>query len=243
MNKLIQQYLAYKSNVWSKTTLRSETYRLASVSSILNLAPMEVYTALSKDLGRYSVLTTWIRIVSFLEWCSNQVEGQPGKTQEITQSAKAFRAFRTENPRLFSGCYTRKAPKISYSEAKNRILKLRTPFKEKALQLLETGMRFGESGTLDNSVVIGKGNKRRQIFLGEIKDIVEVDYNLFYRELRKIGLKPHDLRKLFASQLVDNGANEFQLTQIMGWENINTAQAYIRTDHKKLESLVNKIRN
>lgn len=52
-------------------------------------------------------------------------------------------------------------------------------------------------------------------------------YSTFLRELKKVGLKPHDLRKLCATELKRQGMSDIDLMKAMGWESITTAKAYL----------------
>ena len=89
----------------------------------------------------------------------------------------------------------------------------------------------------------GKGSKVRKVFGTDTckHDQAGVTYSQFYRALKKVDLKPHDLRKVFLTEAVAQGATHFELCKLAGWASINTASSYIGVKDKTLEELVDKI--
>lgn len=79
------------------------------------------------------------------------------------------------------------------------------------------------------------GERVRSFFIGKPKglDISRQRAGQIIKDLgtkiNKPNLHPHALRSTYANSLVYMGVNESTLTYYMGWTNINTAVAYIKT--------------
>ncbi len=232
MKNLIDAYLDDMKLAWSPATVRSEKYRLSVVAEGLDGDPAHLW-ALIKDRAPYTKVTIWIRVCAFWDWLIDK--GHKNENE--------YKKFREKNKRLFKNKYVRRMPKLTFKEATARInLISDIPSREKAKELIKTGMRYSESFTLQDGYVLGKGGKSRRVFYSSSKGSKDsIKYTKFWREVKKVGLKPHDLRKLCLNRLVDKGANEFELCQIAGWSNLNTAASYIRTDETKLQKLMEAV--
>lgn len=235
--ELLNKYLESKVLSWAPSTLRSEKVRLAAALTALNeLTPTQYYQKLvSEGLKPYTIKTIFIRLRKFLLEI-NELE-----------KYKSYNDFMSSHQRLFKYAYTKERVKITFEEALKRIDKIPSvTAKAKALQLLYSGMRFSESKTLDeNNEIVGKGGKRRAVY-GVIERFngsgAELSYSGLYASLKKVGLKPHTLRKLAAQRLVQLGASSMDLMEVMGWSSINTATSYLQNENNKgrLESLMKR---
>ena len=226
----IDSYIQDMELRWSETTKRSERARLERWAPAIDGNPATLWAAV-RHLAPYSRTTTWTRVVAYVDW-TIETGHQTGPNP--------YRAFRSKNFKQFKNTYQRRVPQLSFEEAVARINTLSAPgIREKALQLLYSGMRWSESLTLQDGWVIGKGGKRRRVpqRAQGVSAPLSSSYHAFYRELRKVGLKPHDLRKLALNHYVAAGANPFELAAIAGWSSINTAQSYIETLGVRLEQL------
>jgi hypothetical protein len=233
--ELINKYIKSQKQSWTDTTLRSECYRLRTVAKLVSDVSnaKRVHDELSNCLKPYSLVTTWTRLVQYYDWLIEQglVEGE-----------NPLKAFREKNKRLFKNSYVRKPASLSFEEARNRVnLLMGTPYFGLATFLLETGCRYTESLGFDGEYVVGKGGKKRRVYTGRKNPSFKHSYAAFYNALKKVGLKPHDLRKIALSKLVEYGANVFELCEIAGWSSLNTAQSYIKANDKKLEGLVGQL--
>lgn len=230
MLNLIEKYIEEHTLAWSESTKRSEKYRLHKLADILDGNPERLWEAL-KEKSPYTKLTTWIRVVKFWEWLllNNYKDGN-----------NAYDSFKKKNSRIFKNVYVRRSPRITFNEAYQRIRNINDlQSRKKAEELLKTGMRFSESLTLQDGWVYGKGGKSRRIYGGDFeRNTYTKSYDNFRRQLRRVGLKPHDLRKICFNNLVSKNVNEFELCAIAGWSNINTASSYIKLDEKRLEKLM-----
>ena len=238
--QLIETYINYHKNAWAPCTLKAEQSRLNAVFTNYSAAlatPESLYVALLPVMKRYSIKTLFIRLSDFYEWGI--------KRGLVIQKENYYKTFLIEYANRFKHVYTPKKVDISYIEAQQRIATISNEYglRNKAVQLLSTGMRFTESYTLKDEHVLGKGEKRRRIFNIPVSTGVtpDVTYWPLYRALKKVGLTPHMLRKLAATQLART--NKFRpedLCHIFGWSSIQTASIYLQP--KKDSELNNLIK-
>jgi integrase len=223
LNK-IQTYLNSKERVWAASTLKSETARLTKLAPYITGDALVLWEGLiALGYEPYSRTTAWIRVVQF--W----TEAAPGPNP--------YAIFKDKNPKLFSQTYQRRVPKMTFAAAEAALTTIEdAAVRAKCLQLLHTGMRWKESDSLSDGHVLGKGNKVRRIFASSAA--IHAPYNKVREALATHGLTPHDLRKLFAMELVRRGATVFQLKKALGWSNLNTAQSYIEADDSEIEALI-----
>lgn len=234
MKGLIDLYLDSKKNAWEATTLQSETARLHTIADRLDGNAPKLWAYMDEvRLGSYTRLTVWCRVTAFYDWLIEK---------GIVHGANPYSSWRASNARLFKNMYVRKTAKLSFAEAKERIAKIPDPAsKDYALGLLSSGLRYCEPARITDGVVKGKGGKMRVVFGAKQQRAFKYNksYYTFRRHLAEVGLKPHDLRKVFASSLVKNGANEFDLLEVMGWESLETAKSYVGARKKEeLKKLV-----
>jgi integrase len=219
MQDAIKRYLEDKELAWSATTKKAEGYRLAAVAAHLSKGPESLWKNI-QHLAPYSRVTLWTTVTAFFSWL------KPSETNP-------FRVFRAKNKRLFKNCYVRRPAKLSIEEA-HKAIALISDAESKALALfiIESGCRFAESQTFDGGWVNGKGNKRREVLNHSAKPVnYGKSYATFRRELAKVGLKPHDLRKIHMTWLASQGADSFQLKAVAGWSDIKTAESYVNAAH------------
>lgn len=228
MKDLIDKYIEDHTLSWAPTTLKSERHRLYALDVQLTTTAVQLWEKLVSTKKPYSRVTTWTRVVDFYQWCldNKKIEGE-----------NHYALFRRKNARLFKNQYQTKTPNITFQEAAKRINKLSEPYsKSLAIQILGSAERYSEATQQETASIIGKGNKRRRSYrpTGRTNSSI-LSYSSFRRHLAKTGLKPHDLRKLAATRLVEAGVSEADLLEIMGWSSIITAKAYLQP--KKQEQL------
>lgn len=228
---MVSKYLQEHSLAWSASTLKSEASRLKAIEKALDGNPTHLWSLLTHKKP-YTRTTTWTRVVHYWDWLIEKGQVKDGKNP--------YREFRRKNARLFRNVYVRRVPDISYQDAVTRINKLDDPqVKAKALQLLSTGCRWAESFTYKDGEVIGKGGKRRRVYGNDVRrPRFTRSYGYFWKQLAKVELKPHDLRKIFFNEVVNNGASVFELCTLAGWSKLDTAQSYIKANEKRLEKIV-----
>ncbi len=222
-NKLIDLYLESKALAWEQSSINSEKARLNANIGAFKMSAEAYYYKMLVTKKPYTIKTTFIRLSDFTQWMIDNDHSPAIKNQ--------FRIFLKTNKKLFKGAYEKEVLDVSFQEARQRIEAIKDQgLKAKALQLLLSGSRWTESSTLDNNgIVQGKGRKRRRLFNVDRVEF-EGSYKTFLSKLkRETGLKPHSLRKLFATNLVDNGITEADLLKVMGWSSFATASSYLQS--------------
>jgi hypothetical protein len=222
MKDFINEYLQSKQGSWADSTLRSEKARLQNVP--LDGNPTNLYKHL-QSLKPYTRCTTWTRVADFWQWMMDRGH---------RMGPNPYTSFRQSNSKQFKNAYTREVLDVTYEGALEAIRTLRPEFAQKAMELISSAQRWCECNQTGN-IVVGKGGKIRQN-LNESGTSFAHSYTTFYRELKKVGLKPHTLRKLALTRAVQNGATEFDLMAIAGWSSIGPASSYIQP-RKKIELL------
>lgn len=214
--------------------MRSEESRLYALAANLDGNPDNLWAAI-EDRKPYTRATVWTRVTDFWNWC--QARGYT--------STNPYAVYREENAKLFKHVYSPRKPTMSYEEARKRIESISNAgARRKALELLASGMRYTESLTRDNEgYVVGKGGRVRETFVPELDGpAFSGKYHELRRELARVGLKPHMLRKLFATKLAAK-ANEFELCEIMGWSALQTAKAYVNVADERKKRLVEGVQS
>lgn len=233
--KLIAAYIADKRLAWAPTTLKTAHFQLDAYAHVISGIPLALWNEMEKrGLKPYSRVTVFARVTDFYQWLVDYGH---------VQGPNPYKQFKEKNARQFKNVYKTSKPKVSYEDAREAIGKLAPEFRAKAMQLLTGGLRFTESFTVTDGVVTGKGGKTRECFASAPHPGADgIEYRTFLRALKKAtGLKPHDLRKIFLNELVNKGANPFELCEVAGWSNLNTAQSYIRTNQSQIRNLVQKV--
>lgn len=235
IEQLVEMYLQSKQNSWSPTTLKSERSRLrtltSSITSVDALDPQTVLKQIS-SAAAYTIQTSWTRATDFYQWLIDR--------GYVDSQINIFKKYRAENKNRFKYSYERKTPKISYAEAKEKILAMENKeIARAALTILSGGLRISEISTLERGYCIGKGNKRRRVYVDDIQFNKSLSY--FRKVLKKeTGLKPHDLRKIKATEVSKKGARPEQLCALFGWNSFETARSYLNPGHDdELKGLMN----
>jgi integrase len=229
MKEWVEEYLLDHQSSWSETTLKSERSRLRSLEKYLHMDPAAIYKALVLA-GRkpYSIKTIFIRLCSLEAWAV------ANKKQQETP----FKAFMDKHRNKFKYSYSKEEVGLTFQEALLKISSLEEPYRTMALGMLQTGVRISEVYKIKNGKVRGKGGKPRPVY-GKLESTAP--RSTFSRKLKAVGLKPHDLRKLCATRLAENGASPADLCKAFGWSSINTAYHYLQSkSDEQLEALMKK---
>lgn len=233
---IAKDFLKSKASAWADSTIKSETARLLSLikrQPDFYLNPEAFWESMS-DLAPYTRQTTWIRGSTFASYLIDKgfIEG-PNKLEE----------WREQNARAFKNNYQRKTTAVSIDEARSLIRSIpNETIRAKCLQLLNGGLRYSESLTLRDGEVRGKGNKTRKVFVDSVA--VEPTYWEVYSALKEVGLTPHMLRKIKATDVSRKGARPEQLCALFGWTSFNTAQSYLNEGtEEELKKLMEKNNN
>lgn len=235
MKDIIKEYIVSKRYVWAATTLKTASARLNALSEVINNSANELWEYMEqKGMKPYSRVTTWTIVVKFTDWAI-----ESGK---VNFKENNYAVFRKEKGRFFKNAYSRKSIDIDYKEAKSKIDSLPDSLaKDNAIALLNTGMRVSEIKTYKDGMVLGKGGKVRKVFGLNEKSLNVTPYHILYRELKKIGMTPHMLRKFAATRFAQAGMKEADLLKVFGWSNIQTASFYLQSKKDdELEAIIGR---
>lgn len=208
MAKLLER----KARAWAPTTLRSETARLRTLVRLLETEsrPASVVAGLARAYGSYAAATAWVRVRQLAE--------------EAGEDVRAWdRAWR-DRPREMRQAYRRRLVDLTPAQVLGKLAHVEdVDVRAAAAHMLRNGLRACEAGQAGGSVV-GKGAKEREVlFPGG----VAVSYGRLHRALRKVGLRPHDLRKVFATDLWRRHPDVVDVAKVMGWQSFETARSYV----------------
>ena len=219
-NEHIKSYIESKRLAWAPASLRSEASRLHARLADLNLGPQALYEQTSTTLKPYAVKTLFVRAGELY------AHAHP-------ESVNPFKQFVKTNARLFKNAYTKERLNVSFEEAKARIERITDDGARTAARaMLQSGLRAHELLKYDGSgSIIGKGDKLRTVYLQSFSGLPEgLTYSAVHSALKAVGLKPHTLRKLAATQLVRAGFQAQDLMAVMGWSSMQTATSYIQPE-------------
>jgi integrase len=237
--KVVQAYVIARAGNWSNVTVKNARSVLLSTGKQLALSNdgqrLYDYFKNERELAPYTIKTNMIRVGDFTDWAM--------ESGHIDKDFNRVKLFMNHHGRLFKRVYEQAPVKFTLEEVLSKIGRMRDPEAQaKAAQLVRTGMRYTESFTLKDGYVIGKGNAKRFIHTATPEDEL-VTYTkssvTFWSELKKVGLKPHDLRKAHALFLASNGAHIGELMTFMGWRSTQSAASY--TQHARTQELTGKL--
>lgn len=230
LEKLYEEYIESKKDSWSPITMKTERSRLRGITLEHLQQPSALHTHLAqvRNLKPYPLKTAFIRAGEFVDFLMER--------KKLPLGINPVKQFMRDKANLFKQVYKKKEVDLTFDEAKKRIAKLQDEeVKEKALQLLYTGMRYAESMAVnDDGQVKGKGGWVRDVpNAKEFEAKFSMSHTTFWRALKEIGLTPHDLRRLFATEMADKGAMEADLMKAMGWRSSNMASLYVQARREK----------
>lgn len=219
---LVSEYVGGKKMSWARSTQRNERSRLRVHGPKVLDNPLSVYDGLTKTMVPYSIKTTFSRLSLFWEFLADSEKIPPGRNP--------WKNFLTTNALLFKYAYQIERVKITYDEAKVRIDSMPSyAHRMASFQMLEAGLRYCELWTFDGKRVIGKGGKPRAVFMRADLALFRYtgSYTSLYKRLKAVGLKPHTLRKLCATEFSRNPKIKDQDTcKVFGWSSIETSLKY-----------------
>lgn len=225
--KDIQMYLDAHKNAWAPNTLKAEESRLRKYAKLTD--PASAYAHLTTELKPYTIKILFIRLSHFEQW---RIE------QGLEEGPSKFKQFLKSHANKFKHVYDRKEVDVDYDTALQRIRTIADQAtREHAEFLLRSGLRISESYKVQDGQVVGKGGRPRKVYSDPPKTLVP--QHRLRGALARLGLKPHDLRKLLATKLVRRGADAATLCHVMGWSKIETAYRYIQPmQDSKIEEML-----
>lgn len=221
-DKNISAYLADHKDTWAESTIRSKQSLLKKMKkSVGNCSQQKAIDYIEANYKPYSQKTNLIHLSAFTDWLIRE-----GK---IKGAENGFAGRIRKASFKFKSAYEKRLPEITFKEAQEKINSITdSEVRRVANILLHTGLRISELWKVDHEqgTVMGKGSKRRS-YIGDTFDAPKVSVTWIRLKLAEVGLKPHDLRKVFATFLVENNYQIQEICSIMGWSSFDTAQFYL----------------
>lgn len=214
--KKIDKYLESKQYSWAPSTLKKAGYSLHKHGwRVFEQKPEEAYVTLRDEIQPYTLRTVFVYLAGLATYCGKE-------------AYKDYIEFPKTHANLFKNAYSNKAELLS--ERTSKLLHDTDVDPDVAMvvdTLINTGMRISEVYTYSNGYVIGKGGKMRKVY-GEVKlPAVLPSYHKVYRALKARGFKPHDLRKIFLTRLLQGGIDIHDVAHIAGHSSIQTTMRYL----------------
>lgn len=234
MNKsVVKSFLKYHETAWAPSTLKTETARLSAIEPLLGLAPKDLHEALqTRGQSPYTIKATLMRLATIEAWAVKQgMLSGPGVFSEY---------LRLHRNRL-KHAYQRREVNVALEDVDTKLATLPRDIQPTVQFMLLTGLRISEVYKIQKDprglFVVGKGGKPRRIYgTMEVPDLASRDK--VRRALTKVGLRPHDLRKIAATRLAIRGATAQDLCEVFGWNTVTTAFYYLQAKREdKLHEL------
>lgn len=243
----VEAYLEVASRGWSMASQSSEAARLRKLVPILEQCGFNaetIYNELFKTMSPYTIRTTFVRLKRLYDFCVRM---------ELLPSGAANNPFEhymtivAPNKFKMANVYKPKEVGSNYTSVKAQIQSIvDAGTRASLLFLLQTGLRVSELYKLQqdtltgNWYVKGKGGKLRSVMFAPPEKIA--GKWAMQKELVKLKLTFHSLRKLAATQLANSGLAANDLQTVFGWSSINTAQSYLqKTSDDKLKQKLNEV--
>jgi hypothetical protein len=215
----VTKYINSKGGSWSPSAIKSEHARLRVALSLINLGAKGLFEEGSKKYAPYTLKTLFIRAGELWE-------------HHFPEAPNQFKVYLKEQALQFKNAYQRQQVGLTFEEAVKRIASIeRLEVRKLAAFMLHSGLRSEEALKYDGTsgFVIGKGGRPRPVLTKMPYPVGhKLTHSILHKELAKVGIKPHDLRKLCATRLVDGGFREADLLRVMGWTNMQTAAIYVQ---------------
>lgn len=227
--KLRYDYLEYHDKLWEDTTYEAESSKTKTIVEYIQKAggyAGKPFYVVLKDAGYkpYTIKALFQRAADMYEHSQ--------KLGILSSFNNPYKDFLISNNHLFRNAYKTERLKIDFDEARSRInkeLNYDKDLQSFCLALLKSGLRIHEAYKVDydTASVIGKGGKRRYVNF-EYKSDNPPTESRVRRALKKIGLKPHTLRKLLATKLSRSDMTYTDICEVMGWSSLETAARYLQ---------------
>lgn len=223
MSNLKQAYLKSKEGAWSYATYKAEASRLAAISeTYLPSDPAGLFSQLQlAGYKPYTVKVILMRAAQLVEYGQRYGYFKPGVNE--------FSRYIQEHAARFKYAYKPRKPSLDFKHALQFIEGIEdVQVKEAALGLLRTGLRISEAQQPSRAFgsVVGKGGAARNTVA--LPAIARSLVTKLRKELAKVGLTPHALRKLAATRVAELGGREADLLAIFGWRSAQVASYYVQ---------------
>ena len=243
----VEAYLEVASRGWSMSSQTSEAARLRKLVPLLEqygFNAESIYNELYKTMSAYTMRTIFVRLKRLYDFC---VKMELLPTGAANNPFEHYMTIVAPNKFKMANVYKPKEVGSNYTTIKAKIKSLvDADIRASLLFLLQTGLRVSELYKLQQDTLIGnwyvkgKGGKLRSVMFTPPEKIVSKW--AMQKELIKLSLTFHSLRKLAATQLANSGLTANDLQIVFGWSSINTAQSYLqKTSDEKLKQKLNEV--
>lgn len=243
----VEAYLEVASRGWSMSSQTSEAARLRKLVPLLEqygFNAESIYNELYKTMSAYTMRTIFVRLKRLYDFC---VKMELLPTGAANNPFEHYMTIVAPNKFKMANVYKPKEVGSNYTTVKAKIQSLvDADIRASLLFLLQTGLRVSELYKLQqdtltgNWYVKGKGGKLRSVMFTPPEKIA--GKWAMQKELVKLNLTFHALRKLAATQLANSGLTANDLQTVFGWSSINTAQSYLqKTSDEKLKQKLNEV--
>lgn len=226
--ELIYKYLDYHDPTWTSKTFATESAKSKTILRTIRTAGtrgIDLYQGLKiNGYHPHTIKKLVLTASAYVAWgIKNQVKG--------FGPLNTYADLILTSPQLFRNAYKPERLKVDFDEALERIKSIaQENVKEACLALLKSGLRIHEAFLVntETSSVIGKGDKLRYVVWTYPPHLKMPTEGQIRYALKKIGLKPHSLRKLLATKLARSNMRHTEIMQLMGWSSFETASKYIQ---------------
>lgn len=233
MKELYLKYCEDKSGVWAASAQRSEPVRLNRLWHAIDGDASKLWAELvAQGYHRNAAATYWTRVSAFWDWAMEH--------GHVPEGENPYKRFKAKNPRIFRGAYVKNPCKQTFDEIMGKLETISDPIiRNTCIVILVGALRWHEVHKIDGEYVVGKGNKRRKVYLPTpLGPICKPNqYSQVLRTLKAFGLTPHKLRSARLTDLARKGMTIADLTEFAGWSNFSVAQSYIAANESRIKEL------
>jgi integrase len=216
LNQDVSLYLNSKRSVWKPDTIRATSSRLANYTP--GQEAVEVYNRMiEQGCSPYYVKLTFINLAAFMDWLIAQ-----GRATN-----NSYREFLAKNKQLFRNAYEDKYASITWQEFQEEMEQADEQMRMVLSLLGYAGCRLNELYSFDGITVLGKGGKRRRVYLPDAIPVTPVKLSPSQIR-RRLKANPHSYRKLAADYWLRNGIDLKTVQVLLGHSSLASTQRYLR---------------
>jgi site-specific recombinase XerD len=208
----VKQYLEERKLMWSLSTYKSAVSRFKHFSMDAELVYRRMVEAGYKP---YYIKVSFIMFSGYMEWL--QAHGRA--------NTNPFKLFLDKNRQLFRNAYEDKYSTITLQEFLSEYRSSDADMQSVLVLIGFAGCRLSELYTFDGTSVLGKGGKRRTIYIPEGITVKKVDLSP-HAIRRRLKHNPHAYRKLSADTWFKNGFDLKTVQVLLGHTSLAATQRY-----------------